>query len=1197
MSSPDLILNACDPQKSVVVEACAGSGKTWLLVSRVVRLLLAGFKPHEILAITFTRKAAQEMKARLEAILLEFRDISEDQLLEELQKRGMSADDAKINLPKARKLYEQVLSDPRQISIDTFHGWFSRLTQATPIGSGFMRGGTLREDSKRLVDECLEEWWALLGQGQDGFASLKRDYETLLSASSEHTVLKTLLGSQGLIHQRSAWLKYLQSCDQQGINHLERMKSSLPLFDQADPLGQALSSQQELANLREIAKWLSKGSGVKDLENAARIEQALLLLNDDFSSENLENFASIIHASFLTANHTPLDALDRISAGLKKELLKQISTDEFERLNIELPSMRLRWAQILLSRVQWKRQNQYFQLYQAWSRIGKSMLDHYEQMKGIRRVQDFSDLEWQTSELMRIEHSAAYLQARLDARYKHILIDEFQDTNPIQWQILQGWLSGYSNDMQKPTVFIVGDPKQSIYRFRKADARLFEVAKQVLSDQFSAHASTYDETRRNSPGVLQAINAVFEPLSQQGYPFRHQETYWLNELGLKEGGFAARLPLIPYEPVSLEPKKRHALVDPLEETKNLSAAEQHYQEAIQVGKEILRTKSQEQVIEETSGKKSTRPARWDDFLILVRTKTHLLELERAFRQLGIPLNSPRQGGLLQTLEVGDLIALLQVLLTPMHDFALAQVLRSPIFNFGEEQLQYLAHASQHQVDHLGSSSWWTVLEKSHQAELNQVYQMIHSWIDLSKRLPIHDLLDRIYADAQLKKVYAQAVPDLERPRVLANLDEFLRLALDVDGGRYPSLSRFMYELGRLKRGDQEETPDEGDMADLDSTTSSEFTDLAATSNPQEGVVNAMTIHAAKGLEAPFVFLMGANKVLSKSQDSSGIVVDWQPHEVLPNFVAPYFGELKSGLVEHALEQEQRIAQTEYLNLLYVAMTRAKQGLVVSGVEAKPTQNSPDGIVKDSWYDLLCQSGVNELPLTEVNFVNPQSASFIPEVSSQTTAYASYSDFSTKDWLTPKFKSQSDFGGIDELASDEQNTAMNLYDSSSADTDAQAQAIQLGVAFHRVLEHVTKPGFVKKFGLIHLSPDLASSFELANWLNIPEEFAQEAYSAAVAVLSVPELQDCFMQESYVNAWNELDVFDSQGRAYRLDRLVELNDRLVILDYKLSIPSVQNDLHQGYVAQLQKYCSLVKSLRADKPIHACMVDPSGQLFWIK
>ncbi len=137
------------------------------------------------------------------------------------------------------------------------------------------------------------------------------------------------------------------------------------------------------------------------------------------------------------------------------------------------------------------------------------MLEHLEKTKESMRVRDFDDLEIGVSQLMASAANASYLQARLDAKYSHILIDEFQDTNPLQWQILRSWLDGYGDDGTMPTVFIVGDPKQSIYRFRRADPRLFESAQLFLKEKLNAAYLPKNTTKRNAPAINKAVNDIF----------------------------------------------------------------------------------------------------------------------------------------------------------------------------------------------------------------------------------------------------------------------------------------------------------------------------------------------------------------------------------------------------------------------------------------------------------------------------------------------------------------------------------------------------------------------------------------------------------------------------------------------------------------------------------------------------------------
>jgi ATP-dependent helicase/nuclease subunit A len=142
-------------------------------------------------------------------------------------------------------------------------------------------------------------------------------------------------------------------------------------------------------------------------------------------------------------------------------------------------------------------------------RCGAELLQHYQRLKEERGVVDFTDVEWRTHQLLSHGDHAEYMQYKLDARYRHILLDEFQDTNPLQWQVLKAWLDASAAAQLRPTVFLVGDPKQSIYRFRRADARLFRIAAEFLVREYGAERLEQHMSRRNAPPVLDAVNRVF----------------------------------------------------------------------------------------------------------------------------------------------------------------------------------------------------------------------------------------------------------------------------------------------------------------------------------------------------------------------------------------------------------------------------------------------------------------------------------------------------------------------------------------------------------------------------------------------------------------------------------------------------------------------------------------------------------------
>ncbi len=1120
-----LILDSCDPDQSVVVEACAGSGKTWLLVSRIIRLLLAGAKPSEILAITFTRKAAQEMRGRLDQVLLQFANCSEEDLIDELIARGLSPEKARLALPKARSLFEDVLSDPRPLNVETFHGWFSSLLRGSPLGSGVPQGLKLRDDFKRLQDECLEDWWTNLPSSSN--TAVRAAYELLVKELKANNANDLLIGSKGFLTVKAEWWSYLERCKKQGTNPMQAISDRSDWLAIQDPLKVMLDDSQALMNLMSLVNHLKNG-GSNDQKYAIAIDDALKKQAHGFSAEDV---AAALRPAFLTADYAPLSRL--LASDAVKKSLKQLT--DAQNIEQQINNTRQTWAQALYDHYCWEADHRAHRIHQSWIKIGVDMLKHYQAKKEVMRAQDFSDLEAYTAKLMLSSDVANYLQARLDAKYKHLLVDEFQDTNPLQWQILLSWLNAYGEEESRPSVFLVGDPKQSIYRFRRADVRLFGEAKNYLNKQFKAKVHSFNKTRRNSPAVIKAVNAVFAlPDVPKNYPFQSQERN-PSAKNSHGPGEVWRLPLIGSPEIKQE-HSRNALEHPFIDVTKQIKVQQSFEEALQIAQLIHKIKQE-------------KNAGWGDFLILLRSRTHLAQIEKAFRVTGIPCDSPRQGGLLKTLEAEDMVALLSVLITPSDDLSLAQVLRSPIYGMSDSDLLVLMVAKQSQEIH---SLWQLISSPEHPH--HHIYSDIAAWAELAKKLPVHDLLDHIYSQGQIRLKYARSAPILQRDQVLSNLDAFLSLALNLDGGRYPSLSRFINELKKIKRGAEEESPDEGESSGED--------DIDEGSETSEKRVRILTIHAAKGLESRFVFLMNTNTNKS-ARDNVGVLMSWLPGNDAPDHISPTFSaKPKDPARETLREQEEQISQIENWNLLYVALTRAKEAVYISGSANKGDSKSETAIAKNSWYDRLARADV-EL-LTE--------ASELPvKVVDQNLIYA-------------KTDIEPSFADFNVLWRGKPNTNIR-FDEELVSIEQQGM-IDLGVAFHAVMEHVMRAG-------IRDSSAMPSAEEIVAWLNLSPEVATDARHCALNVLNSVKTKHFFFDSAIQASWEELDVADSNGRLLRIDRLIELPSELIILDYKLSIPEPTSELFAKYDAQMSTYRECVAQLRPDKPVKSYLLGANGDV----
>lgn len=419
----------------------------------MVRLLLAGAKPQEILALTFTRKAAQEMRDRLFGLLEQFSQLDDAQLIHELTTRGLDHAEAQKLLPQARALYLKVLMSPQSIVIDTFHGWFGKLLGAAPISAEVQPGFNLREDAKRLQEECMEDWWGGLS------ADLKKHYDVLLKEFGAFETDKFLMGNYSLFKQRGAWTFFLASCAAKGISPIEALAQCLPHLSLPNPLEEFWQRPGTVEDLQVMLQCFSNGTPTQQ-KSAAYIQAVIA---HHVAGGSVMGIASKWQSYFLTQALTPLKDIATMAAPMR-DYLAATGGDP-----TQITAIRNAWVDAYQAWFIWKNDQDAFAINAAWFAMSEAMLGHMQKTKESMRVRDFDDLEIGVSQLMADPANAAYLQARLDAKYRHILIDEFQDTNPLQWQILRSWLEGYGHDGSRPSVFIVGDPKQSIYRFRRAD--------------------------------------------------------------------------------------------------------------------------------------------------------------------------------------------------------------------------------------------------------------------------------------------------------------------------------------------------------------------------------------------------------------------------------------------------------------------------------------------------------------------------------------------------------------------------------------------------------------------------------------------------------------------------------------------------------------------------------------------------------
>jgi ATP-dependent helicase/nuclease subunit A len=878
---------ACDPRRSVAVEACAGAGKTWMLVSRIVRALLEGaslqenadgsvreaVRAHEILAITFTKKAAGEMRERLDEWLKKFTDADDETLRHELAIRGVSSQiSLQANADLRRQLsnlYRSMLASGRSVQIRTFHSWFAALLRSAPVAVlhrlGMPVNYELLEDDAPARALVWRRFYAALMAD----AQLLADFEALVGCHGRFQTDKAL---QAALDKRTEFLL----ADEKGV-----VDASVQPFDVQFPEFAGLAAPEDsLAPagpnhdmLLQAAKALGRASAPTFSAKGGELEKAL-------TAQDLSG----IFSALLTDKGTPRKFGEKI-----------VGIDT------------VRQAQELVLCVQAAcQQHQAWLHQQRMARLSRLLIAQYTQLKRQRGWVDMNDVERAALVMLGDPVLAGWVQERLDARIKHLMIDEFQDTNPLQWQALSSWLSGYGGAGAAPSVFLVGDPKQSIYRFRRAEPQVFRAAQAFVVEGLGGDLLSCDHTRRNALAVIGTVNAVMGHAREaDGYDgFRDHTTDSV------KAGATGCLPAIPRLRDEADASPAAGWRDSLTTPRELPEETLRTLEARQAAAWIDRQLA--------AGLKPS------DVMVLSRKRAGLLPLQQELRALHIAAQIGEKTDLIDCCEVLDVVALLDVLVSPQHDLSLARALRSPLFGLPDASLVQLA-LLQREL----KLTWYELLQKKEllAPELQGLAAILALWKGWLDSLPPHDALQAIYDDGDVLARFVAAAPASQRHTVLANLRALLAMALDRDGGRYAT----PYGLVRaLKAG--------GTLAPV-----------AVNSD----AVRLLTIHGAKGLEAEAVLMLDTDTV-ERNADSMGVLVDWPGEAAQPRkFVFLVSESCPPDCAREALAAEQAARKREELNALYVAMTRARHTLVISSI-------APHRVTTDSWWQRL--QGLLLLPL-------------------------------------------------------------------------------------------------------------------------------------------------------------------------------------------------------------------------------------------
>ena len=889
--------DASNPQNTVWVTANAGSGKTHVLVERVARLLLSGAEPSAILCITYTKAAAAEMSSRLFNRLSKWTFLSDADLISELTELRQDAPDIEM-MSKARRLFARALETPGGLKIQTIHAFCEKLLQQFPVEAGMAPGFSVmndRDSEAQLADAISDILKTADVEKNLALADAFGNVISLLSSNSFESLIKQFLSN-------AKGFRNIFSTDLDAAGFSLILKSSLTL-----PLDTTLENIAAELRTVDVAAYLNHAEILAQIKIHGKHDTARHLKHIALEPSNIDNFRAL----FLTAKHEPRASL--ISKGTTEAHPATAEFLEGERQRV----VDLLFHYDLLFRIE---------ATCSLFTIAKSTHTQIEHKKRYLGHYDFDDLISRTTALLSSSRAAQWVLYKLDAGLKHVLVDEAQDTSPAQWKIISALVEEFfagQAGLQPAdrTLFVVGDRKQSIYSFQGADIHALAKSRAELSDKITGAGKLLskvelDISYRSTPEVLAIVDRVF-PANQParlGFAVDDQTESPHQSNRLNEKGIFELWPLIESEDADAEDKPWDAPVDqePSRHPRRLLARQIAETLKSWIGKRVL-----------VSQKRMIQP---DDILILLQSRGPLFSmLISELRKLGVPVAGADRLNLRESLIVQDMLILLQWLLIPQDDYALACVLKGPLLAraITEDDLIELA------VER-GTLSLWSRLQQTpdenvallleHQKQILQggPYEFFANILNRS-RLSI------------VKRLGTEAIDASN-----AFLDQ--ALAYQLEHGY--SLAGFLHWF---------EASD---------------TNIKREMEQAAGEVRIMTVHGAKGLEANIVFLGDAASVptggrseptLLTAPDSSGAA--GVPFWVLGNLTeAPILKEWK--------EQTKHKDQAEHNRLLYVAMTRACDELYVCGVKGKKK------IDAESWYATL-EAAVGSTELANVKTDQPE----------------------------------------------------------------------------------------------------------------------------------------------------------------------------------------------------------------------------------
>ena len=1092
-----------DPGVSAWVSAAAGTGKTRVLTDRVLRLLLEGNLPGRLLCLTFTKAASAEMTNRVHGRLAEWARLPDAALGGDLE--SLLGGPATVeHRQRARRLFAEVLEAPGGLRIQTIHAFCESVLGRFPLEANLAPHFAVADErtAAELLDEARDRvLWRARGEGELDAALGRivahvneRDFSDVMAkiAVERGRIARLFVrhGSlAGIVAALRRGLQLDEGEDEPAILAAACLDSGFdrPALKRAAE-AMARGGKTEAKHGRIVAEWLADPA-----RRAAGFEGYLGV----FFTKGTEQRKTLVHRPALAI---AADAGEVMAAEARRLAAVR------ERLNAAFA----------------------LDVTAALLRLGGALIEAYEMLKRRRAMLDYDDLILHARDLLRRPGIAPWVLYKLDGGLDHILIDEAQDTNPEQWEVIaalaEEFFAGVGAREAERTIFAVGDAKQSIYGFQRADPASFARWREIFAERVAAadkpwRADELVRSFRSVAPILEAVDRVFAPPAvSQGVLFDerpiHHQSNRVGQAGSVEI-WPPEKPDPPPDPGIWElPVARADLRGPSARL------------ADRIARRIDGWLKRQEILPSRG-----RPIQPGDIMILVQRRSAFVdEMVRALKQNAVDAAGVDRLIISDEIAVMDLIALGRFVLLPEDDLTLAVVLRSPLVGLTEEELFELAYGR-------GRTPLWRTLGERSESRFREAHAFLAAALARADFVPPFEFFAEALGAGGQRRLVSRLGPEANEP-----IDELLGRALEFERDHVPSLQGF---LAWLHAGNAEV------RRDLDHGRNE---------------VRVLTVHGAKGLEAPIVFLPDTCRVPTHDEPllcpGDGLVL-WRPRR-----------DREDPVARAAREAAQARQREEYRRLLYVALTRAEDRLYVCGWETR------NGRGKDCWYDLV-SAGLE--PIAERTTLEHggealriHSSQSRPPDRPHETPDDLFEDLPLPPWANRPAETEAPAAAPLAPSRADEGAAV----CSPLDTEDQAAA-RRGALVHRLLETL---------------PELAADERAAaahRFLTQPALALDEAESAEIArqtlgVLDEPAFAALFGPGSRP----EVGVSGRLGDRLvsgRIDRIAVSEDEVLVVDYKTNRkpPADPVDVPLPYLRQMAAYRALLAQVYPGRTVRCALL----------